>query len=416
MFHQLFERPHALKRQLTSPLLEDRLRYLMYCAEQGAVRSTLRLLAHYQLVIIRHLHLTKTGAVTVHDIQAAATRWVRHQMRHSRHRGGFSQLSKGRFIWNATNWLRYVGRLKLQPTPPIPPQVTAFADYMRKERGLSEETIGYRCREVQLFLNQIRQQGHTLARITIPQIDGILTKKLSQRGHARRTIQTLAASLRVFFRYAESRHWCRPAIAVAIKAPRVYRHAALPSSPTWDEVKRLLRTTKGNRPADIRDRAILLLFALYGLRAGEVARLRLEDLDWKQEIIHLTRSKGGRPQQFPLRPSVGQAIVRYLQEVRPRSNHRHVFLTLRAPIIPLPRGALTALVSRRWKPLNVSIRHHGPHSLRHACATRLINQGVPLKTIADHLGHRDLEATRIYAKVDLPRLREVANFNIGGLL
>ena len=76
---------------------------------------------------------------------------------------------------------------------------------------------------------------------------------------------------------------------------------------------------------------------------------------------------------------------------------------------------MTYIVSKRWKPLNVAIKHHGAHSLRHACATRLINQGVPLKTIADQLGHRDLETTRIYAKVDLTRLREVANFNLGGL-
>ena len=77
---------------------------------------------------------------------------------------------------------------------------------------------------------------------------------------------------------------------------------------------------------------------------------------------------------------------------------------------------LYSIVSSRWERLHVTIEHHGSHSLRHACATRLINQGIPLKTIADQLGHRNLETTRIYAKVDLPRLREVANFSLRGVL
>lgn len=415
MFNKLFVRPLALKRHLTSPLLEDRLRYLTHFAEQGAVWSTLRCLAQYQLIIVKYLHLKKNSVVTLQEIQTAAVRWARHQIHHPRSRGTYSQFSKGRFIWKAIRWLRYVDRLK-KVARPISFQVTDFANYMRKERGLSEVTIEYRCRETQIFLDQIRQKGYTLSRITVPQVETILLEKLRHNSYNVRTIQTLASTLRSFFRYAESRSWCRPAIAAAIKSPRTYRHASLPSSPTWDDVKRLLRTTQGNRPSQIRDRAILLLLALYGLRAGEVARLRIEDFNWEQETLHLTRGKGGRSQQFPLQKTVGQALIRYLKKVRPHSNHRQVFLTLRAPIVPLRQGTLTALVSRRWKPLHVSIQHHGPHSLRHACATRLINQGVSLKAIADHLGHRDLEATRLYAKVDLPRLREVANVNLRGLL
>jgi integrase/recombinase XerD len=416
VFHELFERPHAIRRQQTSPLLKERLRYLEHRAEQGAVRSTLRKIAFYQLVVIEYLRLDQKRRVSLKEIETAAMRWAHHQIRNPRLKRTCFRYSHNRFFWNAVKWLRYVGRLKVPPAPPIPPQVTAFADYMRTEKGLSEETIRYRCREVRLFLNQIRQRRRTLATITIPQIDAILVRKLRQGSYGPRTIQTLASSLRAFFRYAESRHWCRPAIAGAIRAPRVYRHSTLPSSPTWDEVKSLLRSTQGNRPGDIRDRAVLSLLALYGLRASEVARLCLDDVDWKHEILYFTHSKGGTTRTFPLHPSVGHAIWRYLQEVRPPCKHRQVFLTLRAPIVPLGRPALTALVSRRWKPLDIPICHHGPHSLRHACATRLINQGVSLKAIADHLGHRDLETTRIYAKVDLPRLREVARFGLGGLL
>lgn len=416
MFYQLFQRPHAIKRYFSSPLLESRLRYLTHCAEQGAAHVTLRGIAIYQLIVIKYLHLGKEQTVTSQEIETAAKRWSHHRIRHCRFKHPASQLlSKNRFISTATNWLRFSNNLKIPVTPPIFHEVTAFVDYMRNERGLSEETIKYRCHTIQKFLNRIYAKGFSLSNITILEIDAILVQEFKQEKYARCTIQTFASTLRAFFRYAQYQKWCKPYIAEAIKSPRVYKHASLPSSPTWKEVKRLLKTTQSNHPTDIRDRAILLLLAIYGLRSGEILRLRLEDFNWEQETFLITRSKGGQPQQFPLNHTVIQPIIRYLK-VRPSSTYRKVFLTTRAPIRPLTRGALTQIVSRRWKPLNVPILHHGPHSLRHACATRLINQGISLKAIADQLGHRNLETTRIYAKVDVTRLREVSNFNLGGIL
>jgi site-specific recombinase XerD len=181
-------------------------------------------------------------------------------------------------------------------------------------------------------------------------------------------------------------------------------------------VQEILDATAGDQPITIRDHAILMLFAVYGIRSKEVARLQLTDIDWQRETIVFTRSKLAGSQSFPLLPSVGAAIIRYLKEVRPKSPHRQVFLTTRAPICPLSQGAMWAVVSRQLRKRALSIKHHGPHSLRHACATRLINQGLSLKEVGDHLGQRDLEATRIYAKVDLIQLREVANFDLGDLL
>src|SRR5205807_5227659 len=108
------------------------------------------------------------------------------------------------------------------------------------------------------------------------------------------------------------------------------------------------------------------------------------------------------------------AILRYLKEVRRRSAHREVFLALLAPTRPL--GNLWAVVGPRLRQLGVSLPHHGPHALRHACATHLLAQGLSLKEIGDHLGHQDPDTTRIYAKVDLVGLRQVADFDLGGLL
>jgi site-specific recombinase XerD len=113
---------------------------------------------------------------------------------------------------------------------------------------------------------------------------------------------------------------------------------------------------------------------------------------------------------------VGESILRYLERVRPSSTYREVFLTLKAPIRPISAGAMYHLVSERMRALEIRSVRHGPHALRHACAGRLVAQGLSLKQIGDHLGHRSAFATRTYAKVDLAGLREVADFSLGGLL
>jgi integrase len=160
---------------------------------------------------------------------------------------------------------------------------------------------------------------------------------------------------------------------------------------------------------------MLMLFAIYGFRAGEVINLRLEDLDWEHELLRVVSSKTKRVRTYPLMRSVGDAILRYLQEVRPRSTHRALFLSLYPPFGPL-RAVSQDVVARRLKSLGVSLPHYGPHALRHACATRLLADGLSLKEIGDQLGHTNPETTRIYAKVDLAGLRQVADFELGGVL
>jgi integrase len=174
--------------------------------------------------------------------------------------------------------------------------------------------------------------------------------------------------------------------------------------------------TEGDQPHSIRARAMLMLLAIYGLRAGEVNRLRLEDFDWEHEVFRVVSSKSGRVRTYPLTRSVGDAILRYLQEARPRSAHRELFLSLRAPLRPIKQSSLSDVVSKWLRSLHVSLPHYGPHALRHACATQLLAAGLSLKEIGDQLGHTNPESTRIYAKVDLPGLREVADFDMGGVL
>ena len=122
-----------------------------------------------------------------------------------------------------------------------------------------------------------------------------MARKGRDDGYARLSVRAYAASLRSFLRYAESRGWCTRGLAALVVSPRVYQHENLPVGPSWSDVQRLVATTEGSRPKDIRDRAILLLLAVYALRSGEVRALRLEDLDWEKGLLFVPRAKGRKP-------------------------------------------------------------------------------------------------------------------------
>src|SRR6267378_3969340 len=395
MFDQLFVRSEALTRQLSAPLVDERRQYLTHCAVQGMTKSTLEAKARLLLSIAEYLRLADrpSDTISLSEIKKAATRWSNHNWPSPQ--SSHAKRSREYFTAQAAKWLTFLNRFR---TPAKP------------------ATVKGSCSSVRPFLIQLLEGRRSLEKITVSDVDLLLAQKVNEEHYARRSVRDYASSLRSFFRYAEMRGWCRVGIAASIMAPRVFKHETLPAGPTWDVVQEILDATTGDQPTAIRDHAILMLLAVYGVRSGEVARLQLTDIEWQRETITFTRSKIARSHLFPLRPSVGASIIRYLKEVRPKSPYRQVFLTRRAPVGPISNGAMWAVVSRQLRKRAPSLKHHGPHSLRHACATRLINQGLSLKEIGDHLGHRDVEATRIYAKVDLARLGEVADFDLGELL
>jgi site-specific recombinase XerD len=134
-----------------------------------------------------------------------------------------------------------------------------------------------------------------LEMITVTDVDSLLTRMASNHHYARISIRSYASSLRSFFRYAEMRGWCPVGIAGSIMAPRVFQHEALPSGPTWDIVQEILDVTAGDHPTEIRDHAILMLFAIYGVRSKEVARLRFSDIDWDRDRIPSLATKRVSP-------------------------------------------------------------------------------------------------------------------------
>jgi len=414
MFDKLFKRPSTIARHLKAPLASERASFLSHCAEDGAASETLVRIARELVVVVQELDLTSGGLVTPAAVDAAAEHWAKQQKR--RQRAQTLRWSRLLFRQTATAWLSYLGRLCIpEPTPqPFASLIEAFIDDLQHERGLSAATVANYQWHVQRFFADFSARQRPFAEVRVEDVDAFLAR---QGAHwCRVSIASSAKALRALFRYAERQGWCRPAIASAIESPRLFRDETLPSGPAWEDIRQLIPPADTQQPRDIRDRAILLLFAVYALRSGEVARLRLDDIDWTHACITVVRAKQHCSQFYPLTREVGSAIVRYLQEVRPCCGFREVFLTLRAPIRPLSTGGLYHVTCSRLHHLGVQTPHWGPHALRHACACHLLAEGLSLDAIGDHLGHRSLSSTRHYAKVDLAGLREVARFDMGGLL
>lgn len=413
MFETLFTHPGTLAAHNTGPCRESRKRFLLHCQEQGYPRISIRKIAWILLVFSKSIDLCRPGPITHEEIAFA----VDHRVRLIRSgRANDSRSSRRLFIHIATAWLRFLGVLeeRLPKPEPFSRYIDDYVEFMRDQRGLSPATISNARSEIVHFLSTIWHIGTTLEAVTIHDVDAYLAYQGS-RGWARTSLHALASTLRNFFRYAEGQGWAI-AIAAGIEAPRVFKEEGLPLGPNWEDVQRLIASFADDSAITLRNRAVILLLAVYGLRRGEVVRLRLEDVDWSGEILHVTRPKQRCTQPYPLVTTVGDAILRYLREARPRSAHRELFLSVEAPIRPLSPARVSGIVRSRLAILGIDVPRRGAHCLRHANAQHLLNSGFALKEIGDHLGHRSASSTRTYAKVDLAGLRRVAEIDLGSLL
>lgn len=419
LFNKIFKRKHAKLRHLKQPLLNERICYLQYWADNGAVDNTLRALAQYLLIIMDVISFKEIRIVKLSEIQKASEIWSSSNYSCWKRKSDISKTARDRFISNATGWFKMLGCLEVPSKAPNPfkAYLQKYISYMSEEQGLSENTIKSRKGILQDFLINISSKEDSLMQLTPLIIDDLLIKKREMANYSRRTVQTYASVVRVFLKYLENQGCCNKGLSDAVKVPRVYSHESMPYAPSWEDIKKIIADTESDHHTDIRDYAILMLLSVYGLRCSEVVKLSLEDINWKDELLYLRRAKRCKPQTLPLSKTVGNAILRYLREVRANNCLlREVFLCMRSPYRCLTNAAIYQIVSRKLKPLNLNIKHNGPHALRHACATRLINNGVSLKEISDHLGHQMLDTTRIYTKVDLINLRKVAELELGDLL
>ena len=415
MFEDLFTYDYAIERYRAAPLLDERLFWLEHCAATGARPKTLCNIARCQLHLVHLLDLQAGDRIGITHIEAAAEQWslpgVRRFKTHARPK------ARQRFVGHAVRWLRFADMFAEEPCLPRhahAAEVAIFASWTRSERGWSEKTVCGCCDAVDHFFDRLDDRGITLDSVCIEDIDGQIAY-WQARGLGRRTVRCYAQHLRTFFRFAEDRSWCMAGLADGIMPSRFHPGETIPKGLNRDEVVRLLATTEGDRPTDVRDRAILMLLIAYGLRAGEVAGLGLDDLDWTEERLQVRRPKPGRTHHYPLSRGVGQTILRYLREVRPKRPERELFLTLNAPVRPMTRNAVGHIVRSRACRVGIVGKRRGSHALRHGTAQHLLDHGLAMKEVGDYLGHRSVSATATYAKVQLDTLREVGEIDLEGL-
>ncbi len=414
MFEEIFLPPAAAKHR-NAPLADLRSGYLLQLKAGGAQRSTLRKHANAHLNLVRLLDPRDGNRISLNDIETAARLWANPEGRRSDRKA--TSKAKQRFISHCADLLHHLGWIESDGAiQSFATELTVDDTGLRKERGRSPETVHGYCRTADHFLTRIAVRGVLISALAMADIDDIIGDEHRRGVWSRRTLHDYAQRLRAFIAFAEKRQWCCPGLAAGIVAPGYRADEVLPKGIERNDVERLLASVRGGRIVDLRDRAILMLFVSYGLRVAEVAGLRLDDFDWDARLLWVRCPKPGRTQLWPLSQDVGQAILDYLQQGRPTGYGRAVFFTSRAPVRPLDRKALGKIVRDRLAVIGVVTGRRGPHALRHAAAQHLLDRGMSMKVIGDFLGHRNPSSTAIYAKVDLPALREVAALDLETLL
>lgn len=413
MFDQIVKRSNRVWIYKTGRFAEERRVFLEELSARGYGLGALRIVNPILLAVAERVNIRRPGPITERQILRAADDWIQKRSAPSttsETRGA----AKKRFIYFAKNWFRFLGKWQdSDRNPQFKPALDSFLKELQDNRGYADGTLSTRKSALNVFFEWLGKQGGSLNDVS-PETLAAYFVQNKARAWKKGTIKAYVQSLRAFFRYASEREWCMPGLAETIQSPRLYSMVGLPEGPTWEQIQRLVSNVNTDRPTHIRDRAIILLLAVYGLRIGEVCRLTLDDLDWTQEKIRVRRPKNKRIQEFPLTTEVGNAILKYLRKVRPRCSSRILFLTVRQPYRPMTKGA-SASIALHVRALGSHLPRSGPHSLRHACATHLLDEGFSLKEIGDHLGHRSPRSTRIYAKVERSKLQQVPAVKLSGL-
>ena len=310
-------------------------------------------------------------------------------------------------IWPVLDYLRVEGAVAPEPpaaTGALEQLLDDYRQWLLRDRGLATVTVTGREQLARSFLIErvSRQDPRGIAGLTAGDINAFLLRECARVRPA--TAGSFACRLRSLLRYLAVRGHVDPGLADAVPKIARWREATIPQFPTRPQIERLLGSCDDQTVAGARDYAVLMLLARLGLRAIEVSRLRLEDLDWRAGEITVD-GKAHHPGRLPLPGDVGEAIVSYLQH-RGRCDHQRVFLTVHAPIRPLEAAGVRTIVRNACR--RARVEHVAAHRLRHALASDLLREGASLTAIGQVLRHRHLQSTAIYAKVDLQRLRLAA--------
>jgi site-specific recombinase XerD len=291
-----------------------------------------------------------------------------------------------------------------EPVLSEPPLLESFGDWMRKQRGTTEATLCNYARPIRALIERF---GDALGHLDARGLREFVLQRSRSTGWA--AAKQCTTALRMFLRFRIAEGHCPAALLGAIPTLAHWRLSSVPRYLPPEDVERLIASCDVSSPVGLRDRAILLLLARLGLRAGDIVGLRLQDIDWKNAWIRVC-GKGRQQTRLPLTREVGRAIVAYLQKGRPPADTDALFLRTRAPFRGLrSHCAVSVLVDRAIRRAGINRPSRGAaHLLRHSLASSMLRQGASLQDIAAVLRHRSVETTQIYAKVDVTALTRIA--------
>ena len=312
--------------------------------------------------------------------------------------------------WSVVLPVGYLREVGVVPSPPavvadgpVEEVLAGYRRYMLSERGVKERTVAGYEPDARVFLSQREGlEGLGLERLSAAEVSAFLARECPLRSVA--GARSLVVVLRSLLRYLHVAGLTELPLEWAVPGVADLRDRSLPRGLEPAVVKKLLASCDRRRTVGRRDYAILLLLARLGLRAGEVAAITLEDVDWRRGEL-LIHGKGARDDVLPLPCDLGEALVSYLRRRGP-SESRTLFLKVLAPAGPMSGGAVSGVVHDAC--VRAGIPPVGPHRLRHTAATGMLAAGASLAEIGQVLRHRERKTTAIYAKVDRKALRALA--------
>jgi site-specific recombinase XerD len=285
-----------------------------------------------------------------------------------------------------------------------------YLNFLKRSQGLADATLVLRRLHVHPFLRSLERTG------ALADLRGLLPSTIhdyvikTAKPLTRASRKHLVSGLRSFLRVAHVNGLLARDLVEAVPVILTRKLDRLPQTIPWEVVQKLLKVPDQTKLVGKRDYAILRLVASYGLRIGQAIHLRARDVNWHQKLIYFPAEKGCKALSFPLLSEVAEALLSYLRARGQTRGIEEVFLTVRGPRRPLGvNNHLGSALKGYYQRAGLQVSRYGAHPIRHAFATRLMEQGTPIKDIADLLGHRNIETTFLYTKVDLERLRTLAD-------
>lgn len=411
MLERYFSRPDTVDRIRSSWLGDSIQTYVAWLTRQSySSRCVIRRVP----LLMRFGEFTRLrGATRVEELCGHLDAFVQSHLRR-RLRPCASQPARRQYVRDVRKpieqFLRVVQGGSLTPgasaVRPFQNWAPGFFEHLRAERGLRPATVGGYTLQLARFEEYVVARRLTADKLAPAVIDGFLAER--RRHVCAHSLGATCAALRVFLRYLFREGVLHRDLSVAVEGPRAYSLSGIPRAISADAIERTLAAVERRSIVGRRDYAMLLLLTIYGLRASEIAALTLDDLEWRAGVLHVRGRKGGHSAAYPLVPEVGDAVLDYLRNGRPETADRRIFFRIAAPRAAITHHVVSVRAKYYLRKAGIAVPRPGSHTLRHSCAQRLVDAEFSLKVIGDFLGHRHAASTRVYSKVAIEALREVA--------